>query len=183
MCRIVDGMIELGDSVQQDFANQRFALSDFQCRTFAEVHESSLDLELKIENISRLPGVLGSPLAPVIHHWYEVWHDVDGLLAGSRARLIVRWHNDAAPWVFAPYSPRATSRMLRGYESILKLADAPGIWGLADSSFKVRQPEPPDGAVTSPYKSQTRTSRPDARWHRVEVRSVVSRRSPRRAGT
>jgi glycosyltransferase involved in cell wall biosynthesis len=140
---VIHGLIELGDSIGQDLANQVRTLSaaGFQCRTFAEVYESSLYPDLKIEGIGRLQEALYSRPAPVIYHWCDGWHDADTLLASRRAPLIVRWHNNTPPWFFAPYSLDATSRTLRGYSGILKLAASPGIRVLANSHFSARQLE------------------------------------------
>jgi glycosyltransferase involved in cell wall biosynthesis/bifunctional DNA-binding transcriptional regulator/antitoxin component of YhaV-PrlF toxin-antitoxin module len=140
---VIRGMIELGDSIGQDLANQVRALSaaGLQCRTFAEVYKSALYSDLKIESIDRLSEALDSRPAPVIYHWCDGWYDVDRLLASHRASLIVRWHNNTPPWFFAPYSLDATSRTLRGYSGLLKLVDSRGIRVLANSRFSARQLE------------------------------------------
>jgi hypothetical protein len=144
---LIQRSIELGVSIQQDLANEALALSasGFQCGTLVEVDESSLDPDQQIENIGRLQGVLDSPPALVIYHWCDEWHEVDALLASSRAPLIVRCHHHRPARIFAPYSLIATSRMLRGYNGILKLVDSPGIRGLANSCFSARQLEIQDG--------------------------------------
>jgi glycosyltransferase involved in cell wall biosynthesis len=140
---VIHGLIELGDSIGHDLANQVRTLSaaGVRCRTFAEVYDSSLYPDLMIESIDRLRGALESRPAPVIYHWCDGWHDVDTMLASSGAPLIVRWHNNTPPWFFAPYSLEATSRTLRGYSGILKLIDSPGIRVLANSHYSARQLE------------------------------------------
>jgi glycosyltransferase involved in cell wall biosynthesis len=140
---VIHGLIELGDSIGQDLANQVRTLSaaGSQCRTFAEVYKSSLYPDLKIESIDRLQGALDARPSLVIYHWCDGWHDVDQLLVSRRAPLIVRWHNNTPPWFFAPYSLDATSRTLRGYTGILKLVDSPDIRVWANSHFSARQLE------------------------------------------
>jgi glycosyltransferase involved in cell wall biosynthesis len=140
---VIHGLIELGDSIGQDYANQVRTLmsAGLHCRTFAEVHNKTLYPDLKIESIDNLRSALDSRPAPVVYHWCDGWHDVDTLLKSRQAPLIVRWHNNTPPWFFAPYSTDATSRTLRGYSGILKLTDAPGVHVLANSNFSARQLE------------------------------------------
>lgn len=139
----IHGLIELGDSIGQDFANQVRTLmaAGLQCRTFAEVYDNALYPDLKIESIESLRSALDSRPAPVVYHWCDGWYDIDALLKSRQAPLIVRWHNNTPPWFFAPYSTDATSRTLRGYSGILKLIDSPRVRVLANSQFSAGQLE------------------------------------------
>ncbi len=137
----IHGLIEPGGSIGQDLANQVRTLSraGFRCRSGAEVYNSSLYPELKVESFERLPEALDSEPAPVIYNWCDGWHDLGSLLARRRTPLMVRWRNNTPPCFFAPCSVDATSRTLRGYSGILKLVDSSGIRVLANLQFSVRQ--------------------------------------------
>jgi glycosyltransferase involved in cell wall biosynthesis/SAM-dependent methyltransferase len=123
---ITQGLIEKSDSIGYDLAFQYrlFKQWGFSVRVFTGQHRQNLYADIPIENIDRLAIVMKEQPALIIYHWVDGWKEIDEWLATLSTPVIIRWHNNTPPWFFAPYSVEATSRTIRGFQSILRVAES-----------------------------------------------------------
>ena len=127
---VVQGLFERSDSIGYDCVGEFRLLrslsgSSVEVRLFAENINPNNYPDVAIEHISRLrPWLDGCESSLIIYHWCDGWPYFDRLVLGLPSRLIIRWHNNTPPWFAAPYSREHVARTIRGYNSVLELAQA-----------------------------------------------------------
>lgn len=141
---ITQGLIEKSDSIGYDLAFQYrlFKQWGFSVRVFTGQYRQNLYSDMPIENIDRLAIVMKEQPALIIYHWVDGWKEIDEWLVTLSTPIIIRWHNNTPPWFFAPYSLETTSRTIRGFQSILHVAESnSSIKFWTNSEFTKRQLE------------------------------------------
>jgi glycosyltransferase involved in cell wall biosynthesis len=142
---VVRGLFELSDSIGYDaVAQYRVLAASLRGRTelriFAEDINPNNYLDIPVEHIARLrPWLEKSNDSIIIYHWCDGWPYLDAFILSLPSRLIIRWHNNTPPWFFAQYSIIPVVRTLRGFNSLLKIAQIPRVEFWVNSVYTARQ--------------------------------------------
>lgn len=142
---VVQGLHEKSDSIGYDCV--------FQYRTIKKTLGNDSEVRLFAEHYipERYPGTTIEPInvlysqipelddAIIIYHFCDGWADFERRIDRSRAKLIVRWHNNTPPWFFPPYAMASTERSVRGFQEIIHLGKREFVEFWCNSEFTIRQ--------------------------------------------
>lgn len=142
---VVRGLFEMSDSIGYDCVAEYKMLkaahgATHEVRIFCETFRKAYYPGIPVENVASLPQWVGDdPQATVIYHWCDGWGYFDDLFPTLPCRLIVRWHNNTPPWFFAGYSAVPVANTVRGFTSLLALAENSRITFWVNSVYTARQ--------------------------------------------
>lgn len=165
---LISGLFELSDSIGHDLAFQFRALQNagIKARVFAGQFQANLYPDIPIEPAASLRGIIEKCPAPIIYHWVVGWDEIDDWLMNVASPVIIRWHNNTPPWFFAPYSPERIVQTLRGFSSIVRMAQHPKVLFWAGSDFTLSQLE-----VLGIYRERARVVYPASFYIENSLRS------------
>lgn len=142
---VVQGLFEKSDSIGYDCVGEYHILKAMhikgaQIRIFAENINPNNYPDVPIEHITRLkPWLEAGGASTVIYHWCDGWPNFDRLIPCLNSRIIVRWHNNTPPWFFPRFSSPSVVNTIRGYTSILKVAESSQVEFWANSVYTAKQ--------------------------------------------
>lgn len=142
---VVRGLFEMSDSIGFDCVAEYKLLTTAhgdtcEVRIFCETFRKAYYPDIPVQNVANLPQwVGGDPQATVIYHWCDGWGYFDDLFLTLPCRLIVRWHNNTPPWFFASYSAVPVANTVRGFTSLLTLAEGSRVEFWVNSVYTARQ--------------------------------------------
>ncbi len=179
---VVQGLFEIGDSIGFDaiyqfkLIREHFA-GQAEVRIFCEKFDQSLYPDVAIEPIETLWAEMADPAAIVIYHFCDGWPELERYLIEKRENIIVRWHNNTPPWFVTRQAMHFLERTLRGYASVLQLADNTNCRFWCNSAFTARQLE-----VLGIHKSRTDVVYPASRYLDRQFGSWESQRGVETGG-
>jgi glycosyltransferase involved in cell wall biosynthesis len=144
---VVRGLFELSDSIGYDcIAEYRVLVASrgahAEIRIFAEDVNPNRYPDIPVEHIARLkPWLETGKDSLIIYHWCDGWPYLDAFILSLPSRLIIRWHNNTPPWFFARYSMVPVANTIRGFNSLLRIAQATRVEFWANSVYTARQLE------------------------------------------
>ncbi|HYO83181.1 MAG TPA: glycosyltransferase family 4 protein [Bryobacteraceae bacterium] len=132
--------IQPNDAVGNDAALMLRVLRDagYDAHLYAEhIHAACAPFSTKIS--SEHSALWDDPDALMIYHHAILWELGEDLLARTRNRIAIKYHNVTPPEFFSSYGQHYYWACVKGKESNARLAAIPNIWVWGDSAFNTEE--------------------------------------------
>ncbi|MDO7843695.1 glycosyltransferase [Sphingomonas immobilis] len=141
---IVQGLFEKSDSIGYDAVFEYKILCEIygrsRVRIFAEQFDQKVYPGIPIDPVATLKeNFEKNANAVIIYHYCDGWPFLDEFLMASLGNFVVRWHNNTPPWFYGATHRRSVERSTKGFRTILKFIENPGIRFWVNSNFTLKQ--------------------------------------------